>query len=211
MDLPPEILWEVQGFSRFFGGLSREGGWLIAQPHRRYDFGPFHLDADQHLLSANGEAIALPPKCFDLLCLLVSSPGQLLEKDGLIHTLWPETFVEEANLSNLIALLRKALGDSPASAQYIRTVPKLGYRFVAPVSSLWAPANETQRGRPASQRPIRILVFPFRRGLGISDVGHLAYSLPEAISTTLAEMNMFTVRSVQLGMRFDPVHWDPEQ
>ena len=120
----------------FFGGLSREGGWLIDQLHCRYSFGPFHLDADQHLLTANGETIALPPKCFDLLCLLVSSPGQLLEKDGLIRTLWPETFVEEANLSNLIALLRKALGDSPASAQYIRTVPKLGYRFVAPVNSL---------------------------------------------------------------------------
>jgi DNA-binding winged helix-turn-helix (wHTH) protein/tetratricopeptide (TPR) repeat protein len=195
----------------FFGGLSREGGWLIDQPHGRYSFGPFHLDADQHLLTANGETIALPPKCFDLLCLLVSSPGQLLEKDGLIRTLWPETFVEEANLSNLIALLRKALGDSPASAQYIRTVPKLGYRFVAPVS-LCPPADEWHReNRPASQRPIRILVFPFRRGLGVSDVEHLAYSLPEAISTTLAEMNMFTVRSVQVAMRFDPVHWDPEQ
>ena len=182
------------------------------QSGRQYNFGPFHLDADQHLLTGNGQAIALPPKCFDLLCLLVNSPGQLLEKDGLIRTLWPETFVEEANLSNLIALLRKALGDSPAAAQYIRTVPKLGYRFVAPVNNLCTPSGEPQRGhREPSQRPIRILVFPFRRGLGISDVEHLAYSLPEAISTTLAEMNMFTVRSVQLGMRFDPVHWDPEQ
>ena len=182
------------------------------QSGRQYNFGPFHLDADQHLLTGNGQAIALPPKCFDLLCVLVNSPGQLLEKDGLIRTLWPETFVEEANLSNLIALLRKALGDSPAAAQYIRTVPKLGYRFVAPVNNLCTPSGEPQRGhREPSQRPIRILVFPFRRGLGISDVEHLAYSLPEAISTTLAEMNMFTVRSVQLGMRFDPVHWDPEQ
>ena len=182
------------------------------QSGRQYNFGPFHLDADQHLLTGNGQAIALPPKCFDLLCLLVNSPGQLLEKDGLIRTLWPETFVEEANLSNLIALLRKALGDSPAAAQYIRTVPKLGYRFVGVVNSPCAPTNEPKKGkREPSQRPIRILVFPFRQGRGISDVEHLAYSLPEAISTTLAEMNMFTVRSVQLAMRFDPVHWDPEQ
>jgi DNA-binding winged helix-turn-helix (wHTH) protein len=185
---------------------------LREQSGRQYDFGPFHIDADQHLLTGNGQAIALPPKCFDLLCLLVSSPGQLLEKDGLIRTLWPGTFVEEANLSNLIALLRKALGDSPAAAQYIRTVPKLGYRFVGVVNSLCAPTNEPKKGkREPSQRPIRILVFPFRRGRGISDVEHLAYSLPEAISTTLAEMNLFTVRSVQLAMRFDPVHWDPEQ
>jgi DNA-binding winged helix-turn-helix (wHTH) protein len=185
---------------------------LREQSGRQYNFGLFHLDADQHLLTGNGQAIALPPKCFDLLSLLVNSPGRLLEKDELIRALWPETFVEEANLSNLIALLRKALGDSPAAAQYIRTVPKLGYRFVAPVSSLFAPTEEPHRAdRPTSQRPIRILVFPFHRGLGISDVEHLAYSLPEAISTTLAEMNMFTVRSVHLGMRFDPVHWDPEQ
>jgi DNA-binding winged helix-turn-helix (wHTH) protein len=179
---------------------------------RQYNFGLFHLDADQHLLTGNGQAIALPPKCFDLLSLLVSSPGRLLEKDELIRALWPETFVEEANLSNLIALLRKALGDSPAAAQYIRTVPKLGYRFVAPVNNLGTPAGEPQRrNREPRQPAIRILVFPFRQGRGTSDVEHLAYSLPEAISTTLAEMNMFTVRSVQLGMRFDPVHWDPEQ
>jgi DNA-binding winged helix-turn-helix (wHTH) protein len=179
---------------------------------RQYNFGLFHLDADQHLLTGNGQAIALPPKCFDLLSLLVSSPGRLLEKDELIRALWPETFVEEANLSNLIALLRKALGDSPAAAQYIRTVPKLGYRFVAPVNNLGTPAGEPQRrNREPRQPAIRILVFPFRRGRRTSDVEHLAYSLPEAISTTLAEMNMFTVRSVQLGMRFDPVHWDPEQ
>jgi DNA-binding winged helix-turn-helix (wHTH) protein len=185
---------------------------LREQSGRQYNFGLFHLDADQHLLTGSGQAILLPPKCFELLSLLVSSPGRLLEKDELIRALWPETFVEEANLSNLIALLRKALGDSPAAAQYIRTVPKLGYRFVAPVSSLFASTEEPHRGdRPTSQRPIRVLVFPFRRGLGISDVEHLAYSLPEAISTTLAEMNMFTVRSVQLAMRFDPVHWDPEQ
>ncbi len=185
---------------------------MSEQSGRQYNFGPFHLDADQHLLTGNGQAIGLPPKCFDLLCLLVNSPGRLLEKDELIRTLWPGTFVEEANLSNLIALLRKALGDSPAAAQYIRTVPKLGYRFVGVVNNLCVPTNEPKRGkREPSQRPIRILVFPFRRGRGISDVEHLAYSLPEAISTTLAEMNMFTVRSVQLAMRFDPVHWDPEQ
>jgi eukaryotic-like serine/threonine-protein kinase len=185
---------------------------LSGPSHRQYTFGPFRLDADQHLLVHNGQPVALAPKCFDLLCLLVSSNGRLFEKERLMRALWPETFVDEANLSNLIALLRRALGDSPSAAQYIRTVPKVGYRFVAEVSSASPVVDEPKRrdGEPG-QRPIRILVFPFRRGLGISDVEHLAYSLPEAISTTLAEMNMFTVRCVQLAMRFDPVHWDPEQ
>jgi DNA-binding winged helix-turn-helix (wHTH) protein len=185
---------------------------LSDQPHRRYSFGPFHLDADQHLLRRHAQPVALPPKCFDLLCLLVSSQGQLLEKERLLRTLWPGTFVEEANLSNLIALLRRALGDSPSAAQYIRTVPKVGYRFVAEVSSASPVLNEPKRrdGEPR-QRAIRILVFPFRCEGGSAGLEHLAYSLPEAISITLAEMNMFTVRCVQLAMRFDPVHWDPEQ
>jgi DNA-binding winged helix-turn-helix (wHTH) protein len=65
----------------------------------------------------------------DLLCVLIRTHGRLIEKDHRMRLLWPNTFVEEANLSNLIALLRKALGDSPAQSHYIQTVPKLGYRF----------------------------------------------------------------------------------
>jgi len=185
----------------------------LSEPsHRQYTFGPFRLDADQHLLVHNGQPVALAPKCFDLLCLLVSSNGRLFEKERLMRALWPETFVDEANLSNLIALLRRALGDSPSAAQYIRTVPKVGYRFVAEVRGASPVLDEPKRrdGKPG-QRAIRILVFPFRCEGGSAGLEHLAYSLPEAIATTLAEMNMFTVRSVQLSMRFDPVHWDPEQ
>jgi eukaryotic-like serine/threonine-protein kinase len=185
----------------------------LSEPsHRQYTFGPFRLDADQHLLVHNGQPVTLAPKCFDLLCLLVSSNGRLFEKERLMRALWPETFVDEANLSNLIALLRRALGDSPSAAQYIRTVPKIGYRFVAEVRGASPVLDEPKRrdGKPG-QRAIRILVFPFRCEGGSAGLEHLAYSLPEAIATTLAEMNMFTVRSVQLAMRFDPVHWDPEQ
>jgi DNA-binding winged helix-turn-helix (wHTH) protein len=183
---------------------------LSDQPHRRYSFGPFHLDADQHLLTRHAQPVALPPKCFDLLCLLVSSQGQLLEKERLLGTLWPGTFVEEANLSNLIALLRKTLGDSPSAAQYIRTVPKLGYRFVALVNPS-AATDQPRRAERDRQRAIRVLVFPFRCDGGSSELAHLAYSLPEAISTTLAELNVFTVRCIQVAMCFDPVHWDPQQ
>jgi DNA-binding winged helix-turn-helix (wHTH) protein/tetratricopeptide (TPR) repeat protein len=179
---------------------------------RHYTFGPFQLVSDQHLLTRDGESIALPPKGFDLLCLLVSEGGRLFEKNRLMQTLWPDTFVEEANLSNLVALLRRALGDSPTSAKYIRTVPKLGYRFVAPISS---PAPETQEnqtsGSAAPRRAIRILVFPFRYDKSASNLEYLAYSLPEAISTTLAELNVFTIRSIQVAMRYDLVHWDPRQ
>jgi DNA-binding winged helix-turn-helix (wHTH) protein len=140
----------------------------LSEPsHRQYTFGPFRLDADQHLLVHNGQPVALAPKCFDLLCLLVGSNGQLFEKERLMRALWPETFVDEANLSNLIALLRRALGDSPSAAQYIRTVPKIGYRFVAEVRGASPVLDEPKRrDGKHSQRAIRILVFPFRRGSG---------------------------------------------
>lgn len=182
------------------------------EPGGDYTFGPFNLVCDQHLLTRNGEPIALPPKCFDLLCLLVRQRGRLFEKDRLMQALWPNTFVEEANLSNLVALLRKTLGDSPTVSRYIQTVPKLGYRFVAAASSAPTEDRDMQTSRhDPRKRAIRILIFPFRYGRGSSNLEYLAYSLPEAISTTLAEMNVFTIRSIQVAMRFDPMHWDPLQ
>ena len=64
-----------------------------------FEFGPFQLDAKERLLFRNGEAVALPPKSLDLLLVLVESPGHLLEKEELLKRLWPDSFVEEANLS----------------------------------------------------------------------------------------------------------------
>ena len=179
-------------------------------PHvpERYVFGPFTLDLDRHTLTRSGEPVAVPPKGFDLLCMFLRSDGGVLEKDRLMRALWPDTFVEEANLSNLIALLRKALGDSPSQATYIHTVPKVGYRFVAPMNpaeSKRLPAVDSGERSPSA---IRIIVFPFRISAG-GQQEHLAYSLPEAISSSLAELNAFTVRSMQAAMSFDPVRWDP--
>jgi DNA-binding winged helix-turn-helix (wHTH) protein len=178
----------------------------------RYNFGPFTLDVERHLLTGAGLPIALQPKSFDLLCLFLKSNGAVLPKDQLMRALWPDTFVEEANLSNLIALLRKLLGDSPSRSQYIQTVPKVGYRFAAPVNAetrtFDAPSAPPA---PQPQTGIRIIVFPFRVNTGVPDQEHLAYSLPEAISSSLAELNAFTVRSMQSAMRFDPVRWIPER
>jgi DNA-binding winged helix-turn-helix (wHTH) protein/tetratricopeptide (TPR) repeat protein len=189
----------------------------LTKPAERFAFGPFELDLDRHMLTRSGSPLALPPKCFDLLCLFVRNDGGVLEKDRLMRELWPDTFVEEANLSNLIALLRKMLGDSPSRSQYIQTVPKVGYRFALPVKlapavndpspGVEAPAAPVLLPRPAS---IRIIVFPFRTQTGLSDQEHLAFSLPEAISSSLAELNAFTVRSMQSALSFDPVRWDPK-
>ena len=100
---------------------------------RSYDFGPFFLDPSERRLLHDGKPVALTPKCFDLLVILVENSGHLLEKDELLERLWPDQFVEEANLSFNISSLRKALGEGQSGMHFIETVPKKGFRFVAPV------------------------------------------------------------------------------
>ena len=175
---------------------------------RHYSFGQFRLNLPDRLLTRNGVAVSLPPKAFDLLALLVESAGHLVDKARIIQTLWPDTFVEEANVPNLIGLLRKTLGDSSKEPKYIQTVPKLGYRFVAALSPLERKPRECTAGPGLAK--IRIIAFPFRSDPYGAGASYLAYSLPEAIAATLAELNAFTVRSTQLATRFDPLVWDPK-
>lgn len=98
-----------------------------------YEFGPFRLDPAERKLWRGQELVALTPRAFDTLYLLVRNSGRLLEKDDLISTLWPDTFVEEGSLTNHIFLLRKALGENPS---FIETVPRRGYRFIGAVRQL---------------------------------------------------------------------------
>ncbi len=81
----------------------------------------------------DGRTTPLPPKVFDTLLALVENNGRVMSKDELMRSLWPDTFVEESNLTQNISQLRRALGDGTAGAQYIETIPKRGYRFIASV------------------------------------------------------------------------------
>jgi Tol biopolymer transport system component/DNA-binding winged helix-turn-helix (wHTH) protein len=101
--------------------------------NRFYEFGEFRIDARERLLSKNGKPVAINFKSFDVLLVLIQNNGQLLEKEELMRKVWAEAIVEEANLKNCISALRKALGDTPNQSRYIQTLPKLGYKFVAPV------------------------------------------------------------------------------
>ena len=105
------------------------------QPHL-YEFGPFRLDTAEQLLLRDGQAVALTPKAFETLVILIERRGHLVEKDELMEALWPETVVEEANLTNNVWALRKTLGEGQRGNRYIETVPKRGYRFVASVTEL---------------------------------------------------------------------------
>src|SRR5437773_2459183 len=81
----------------------------------------------------DGQAVSLTPKVFELLRVLVENSGHLVEKDKLMKAVWPDSFVEEANLTVNISALRKALGDQPSGRPYIETVTKRGYRFAISV------------------------------------------------------------------------------
>ncbi|MGH9944925.1 MAG: winged helix-turn-helix domain-containing protein, partial [Pyrinomonadaceae bacterium] len=98
-----------------------------------YEFGPFQLDAAEHLLRRGGGIVPLTPKAFETLLALIEGGGRTLGKEILMGKVWPGTFVEEGNLSVTIFMLRKALGEAEGGQKYIETVPKRGYRFVAPV------------------------------------------------------------------------------
>jgi DNA-binding winged helix-turn-helix (wHTH) protein/tetratricopeptide (TPR) repeat protein len=98
-----------------------------------YEFGKFRLDPREHLFLCEGKPVPLSPKSFEILVALIQSNGRLLTKDELMQQVWPDSFVEEANLTVNISALRKVLGETPGGQRYIETVPKRGYRFVAPV------------------------------------------------------------------------------
>jgi len=124
-------------------------------PKRLYECGPFVLDPLNHVLSRDGSPLPLPPKAFDTLLVLVEHWGDLVEKEQLLKTVWPDTFVEENNLTQYISLLRRVLGDNSDQRQYIETVPKLGYRFVAPVRELEPEQIESQEARAVASSTIK--------------------------------------------------------
>jgi DNA-binding winged helix-turn-helix (wHTH) protein len=126
--------------------------------------GPYRLDPSERQLWRGEEVVTLPAKALDTLVLLVRNSGHLMEKDELLRTLWPDSFVEEGSLSNNIFVLRKALGEDP---QYIETVPKRGYRFVGAVRCL----PDGERGNPKetefqTSKPAMVPAAPKARPLG---------------------------------------------
>lgn len=118
------------------------------QPARIYGFGPFVLDTAQHLLSREGEAVPLTKKPYEILLLLIENRERMLTKDELMKTLWPESIVEESNLTQQISMIRRALGETAGDHRYIVTVPGRGYRFAADV-------QETQPIEPPLPRSSR--------------------------------------------------------
>jgi DNA-binding winged helix-turn-helix (wHTH) protein len=120
-------------------------------------FEPFVLDLETRLLTRAGAAIAISPKAFDLLTLLLQERPKVVSKDILQQHLWPATFVAEANLSNLVAEIRGALGDNARSPRFIRTAHGFGYAFCGKATTL------SGRQAAASDRPCCWIEWDARR------------------------------------------------
>jgi len=116
-----------------------------------YEFGTladtFRLDVKKRRLTHNGKEITVTPKVLDVLLLLLQNSGNVLEKGRLMKALWPESFVEEGNLSQNIFVLRKILGDDRNSNRFIQTIPRRGYKFLAQVRRMDVASDENTPGR----------------------------------------------------------------
>jgi len=109
---------------------------MATEPKVLYEFGPFRVDPDKQALLREDQPVAITPKAFETLLILVRHSREVVSKDDLMKAVWPDAFVEEANLSQNIFMLRKALGETPEDRRYIVTLPGRGYRFAAQVRTV---------------------------------------------------------------------------
>ena len=162
---------------------------MAEQTGESYEFGRFRVKPDERVLLRGDELVSLTPKAFDILLTLLENDGRIVNKDDLMKKVWPNTFVEEGNLTQNVSLLRKALGESANGPQFIETVPRRGYRFVAPVKRANGNGQDTSiktaapLPSPEQQKPSTIT-----SGRSTLDIGRstsLSRRLP-AVALTLA-------------------------
>ena len=138
-----------------------------------FEFGPFRLEQSEHRLMHKDRPIPLPGKAFDTLSVLLERHGKLVSKQDLMNAVWPESVVEENNLDRNISTLRKALGEQDSGEPFIETVPRVGYRFIAPVN-IAAPGFLRRRAEdrePETRHEIRFCVTPDNVRLAYDTVG----------------------------------------
>jgi len=160
-----------------------------------YRFGPFRLEPTERRLLRGETPVPLTPKAFDLLVLLVEHAGHLMKKSDLLDTLWPGVFVEEVNLAQNVSAIRRALGGDDKQS-HIQTVAGTGYRFATPVHTLTTDGPERERAQH------RLIVLPLRMLKPDEETAFLAFSLPDALTASLSNLDSIIVRSSLVSARF---------
>ena len=165
-----------------------------------YEFGPFRLEVGEHRLVRDGLSVPLTGKAFDTLCVLVERHGKLVSKQDLMSAVWPETTVEENNLDRNISMVRKALGEKAGGVQYIETVPRVGYRFVARLSEVTA--GETADPPLPAQDISAIAVLPFADMSPGRDQDYLCEGLAEELINALTSIDGLRVAARTASFQF---------
>lgn len=173
------------------------------EQRRIFEFGPFRLDPLERRLLREGEAVPLFPKALELLLVLIQRRPELLEKEELIRSIWPDSQVEEGSLARNISTLRKALGESPGEHRYIVTVPGRGYQFVAGVNE----SNLVVRTPTGQTKSIAVLPF---KSLGLDpEDDYLGLGMADAIITRLGNVRPIEVRATSAVRKFANTGRDP--
>src|SRR5687767_13143377 len=183
-----------------------------------YRFGEFTVDADQKVLLRHGKPLLLAPKVLETLLTLVQNGGRIIEKEELMKRLWPDTFVEESNLTYCIVQLRKTLGDKARHPRYIETIPKRGYRFIGDVEELLSDMGIVTNDAPqrvkahvvesedatnsTPERVASIAVLPFLDLSADRNQDYLCEGLADELINTLATLPNLQVASRTSSFRF---------
>jgi DNA-binding winged helix-turn-helix (wHTH) protein/tetratricopeptide (TPR) repeat protein len=171
---------------------------MIHSDRLHYEFGAFRLDTAKHLLFRGSQAVPLTPKAFETLLILVEKSGQAVSKDELMQEIWPDTFVEEGSLTRNISVLRKIFQESPSQHDYIETIPKLGYRFVAPVRKVYD-----------SSAIHSISVLPFKNLSRQSGDEYLGVGMADALITKLSNIRQIITRPTSAVLKYAHEVCDP--
>ena len=165
-----------------------------------FEFGPFRLEVREHRLLRGGRSIPLTGKAFDTLRVLVERHGTLVSKRDLMNEVWPATTVEENNLDRNISAVRKALGEKSTGRQYIETVPRVGYRFVAPLIAASADVASTPDASASDISAIAVL--PFADMSPERDQDYLCEGLAEELINALTQIEGLRVASRTASFQF---------
>src|SRR5580658_3756990 len=147
----------------------------------QYGFGAYQLDGEGRVLFREGVHVALPPKVAELLIALVQAAGTVITREHLLERLWPDTVVEEGSLTSHISLLRKTLGRDSNGGEFIETLSKRGYRFVAPVTLAESEAPESAR--------LMLVVLPFENFTAGDKYDYFSDGLTEEMITEIARLS----------------------
>jgi DNA-binding winged helix-turn-helix (wHTH) protein/Flp pilus assembly protein TadD len=166
---------------------------ILQRSAKAVEFGPFRLDAITRVLWRGGELLSLAPKAVDVLLALVEQPGEVVGKSELMRRVWPDTVVEDANLSVHVAQLRKVLGRQADGRPYIETLARRGYRFLAPV----------RRAGPPS-----LAVLPFRPFAAGGEDDVLGIGMADAVITRLDSLGTVAVRPTSAVLKYEGADLD---